>query len=244
MICRACGGVCFDEEVGGCLSNLPRSISFFLFIASAIGFGVVYAFDGPGCGCCLLESWSCNTSNFFLIGILEAEAAFLGFMVSLFPVFSSWVGSLSSSTFSWLPSDSLVSVTWFGCGLSYGDFCAESFTLLMSIDVFCGIIFLLISFFVGFIAGSAFLLSVLLSLSPIFLFIIVILLFQFVVMIALALFFHILSPHVTFFFLSLNHYRLTCSLSGPMPGVPFGLRGPSCSEVHGQLSRTSALSAI
>jgi hypothetical protein len=175
MIYRACGGVCFHEEVGVCLPDLPRSISFFLFIASTIGFGIVYAFDGPGCGCCLLESWYCNTSNLFLIGILESEAVFLCFMVSPFPVFSSWVGSLSSSTFSWLPSDSLVLVTRFGCGLSFRVFCAESFTLLMSIDVFCGFIFLLIAFFVEFMADSAFLLSISFSLSPIFLFIIVIL---------------------------------------------------------------------
>jgi hypothetical protein len=174
MICRACDGVCFDDEVVVCLPDLPRSISFFLFIASTIEFGVVYAFDGPGCGCDLLESWYCNSSNLFLIGILEKEAVFVGFMISLFPVFSSWVGSLFPSKLSWLPSNSLVLVTRFGCGLSFRVFCAESFRLLMSIVVFYGIIFLLIALFVEFMAGSAFLLSVSLSLSPIFLFIIVI----------------------------------------------------------------------
>jgi hypothetical protein len=176
MICRVCDDVCFGDVggVGVCLPNLPRSISFFLFIASTIEFGVVYAFDGPGCGCDLLESWYCNTSNLFLIEILENEAVFVGFMVSLFPVFSSWVGSLFPSELSWLPSNSLVLVARFGCGLSFRVFCAESFRLLTSIVVFCGIIFLLIALFVEFMAGSAFLLSVSLSLSPIFLFIIVI----------------------------------------------------------------------
>jgi hypothetical protein len=84
-------------------------------------------------------------------------------------LFSSWFSERSSSVFSRLPASPLVLVTRFVCGLSFRVFCAVSLTLLLiSLIVFCVIIFRLMAFFVEFKEGSVFLLSASLSMSPIF----------------------------------------------------------------------------
>jgi hypothetical protein len=110
----------------------------------------------------------------FLLKLLMGESFSFFFIFSFFStvapcVFSSWFSERSSSVFSRLPASPLVLVTRFVCGLSFRVFCAVSLTLLLiSLIVFCVIIFRLMAFFVEFKEGSVFLLSASLSMSPIF----------------------------------------------------------------------------
>jgi hypothetical protein len=136
----------------------------------------------------------------FLLKLLMGESFSFFFIFSFFStvascvLFSSWFSERSSSVFSRLLASPLVLVTRFVCGLSFRVFCAESFTLLLiSLIVFCVIIFRLMAFFVEFKEGSVFLLSASLSMSPIFFFIYFVLfylffLFLLIVMVSLVYF--------------------------------------------------------
>ena len=131
-----------------------------------------------------MVSCVCNTSNLFFVGITGEGGLLVVFMVLLSltvgscVLFSSWIRTRSSSVFSGLSGSLLDLPTSFGCGLSFRVFCAESLMLMLfSLSVFGEIAFLLLVFFVGITEGSVFLLSASLSMSPIFLFILLLLFF-------------------------------------------------------------------
>ena len=132
-------------------------------------------------------------------------------------------------------------VTRFGGGLSFRVFCA-AVLMLLSLIICCFSIFLLIPFFVELMADSASLVSISFLSSSIFI--------LFVEWLMLSLFFHCLALFLFFFFFFCSLtvycalYSLPRSVFGPTPVYPLGPRGPSCSEDYGQLTRTSALSAV
>ena len=127
---------------------------------------------GWSCSWDKLDSYACRTSNLFFVGIAVGGQLLVCFMFSFFSQYASCVSFSSWVMLSWLLYVFLFLFTRFGGGLSFRVFCAESLMLLLlSLVIFWFDIFLLIPCFVGFMAGSASLISISLSLSSIFLFV-------------------------------------------------------------------------
>ena len=133
-------------------------------------------------------------------------------------------------------------ITRFEGGLNFRVFCV-AVLMLLSLIICCFSIFLLIPFFDELMADSASLVSISFLSSSIFK--------LFVKRLMLSLFFHCLALFLFFFFFFFCSLTVYCALYslprsvfGPTPVYPLGPRGPSCSEDYGQLTRTSALSAV
>ena len=125
---------------------------------------------GWPCSCDKLGSCDCRTSNLSFVGITVDWELLFCFMFSFFSQYASCVSVSSSFILSWLLYF-LFLLTRFGGGLSFRVFCAAGLMLLLlSLVVFWFCIFLLTPCFVGFMAGSASLISISFSFSSIFLF--------------------------------------------------------------------------
>ena len=131
---------------------------------------------------CKLGSCACRTSNLFFVGIAVDWGLLFCFMFSFFSQYASCVSFSSSFILSWLLYF-LFLLTRFGGGLNFRVFCAAGLMLLLlSLVIFCFLIFLLTPCFVGFMTGSASLISISFSSFSIFI--------LFVVGVILALFLH------------------------------------------------------